>query len=57
MLRETVAKLNKSPERLETFDEALFAGLVETIIADSATFLRFRMYGGYELPERIREGR
>ena len=57
VLRETVAKLNKSPERLETFDETLFAGLVETIIADSATFLRFRMYGGYELPERIREGR
>jgi hypothetical protein len=57
VLKESAAKLNKSPERLETFDETLFAGLVETVIADSGTFLRFRMYGGYELPERIREGR
>ena len=55
ILRETVKKLQKSPEKLDVFNEELFAGLVETITVESETRLRFRLYGGYELTERIRE--
>ena len=36
------------------FDEALFDGLVEQIVV-SPTALRFRLYGGIEVTERIGE--
>ena len=35
----------------------LFADLVEKIMAESTTRLRFRLYGGIELMEQIREVR
>ena len=37
------------------FDEALFADLVEKITVESQTRIRFRLYGGIELAEQLRE--
>ena len=53
-LRQTVDAIRQGPEQLETFDEALFAELVEQIVV-SPTELRFRLHGGIEVQERIRE--
>ena len=54
-LRQTAALIHDGPGRLEDFDEALFADLVEKIIAESQTRIRFRLYGGIELTETLRE--
>ena len=54
VLRQTVDAIRQGPERLEMFDEALFDELVEQI-AVSPTALRFRLYGGIEVTERIGE--
>lgn len=54
-LRQTADLIHSGPERLERFDEALFADLVEKITAESVTRIRFRLYGGIELPEQLRE--
>lgn len=54
--RQTVNKVRSGPHRLENFDEILFAGLVEKITAESRTRVRFRLCGGIELAEQIREG-
>ena len=54
VLRETVKKLLDGPKRLEAFDETLFAGLVDTVVIESESRLRFLLYGGYELTERMR---
>lgn len=56
-LRQTANLIHSGPERLERFDEVLFADLVEKITAESMTRLRFRLYGGIELTEQIREVR
>ena len=56
-LRQTADLIHSGPERLERFDEVLFADLVEKITAESMTRLRFRLYGGIELTEQIREVR
>lgn len=56
-LRQTADIIHSGPERLERFDEALFADLVEKITAESTTRLRFQLYGGFELMEQIREVR
>ena len=53
-LRQTVDAIRQGPERLEMFDEALFEELVEQIVV-SPTALRFRLYGGIEVSERIGE--
>jgi len=53
-LRQTADTIRQGPERLEKFDEALFAELVEQIVA-SPTALRFRLYGGIEVTEQIGE--
>ena len=53
-LRQTVDAIRQGPERLERFDEALFEELVEQVVV-SPTALRFRLYGGIEVTERIRE--
>lgn len=52
-LIRTMRTMEAGPDRLEAFDEELFAGLVESITAVSETCLRFRLYGGIELTERI----
>ncbi len=53
-LRQTVDAIRQGPERLERFDEALFEELVEQVVI-SPTALRFRLYGGIEVTERIGE--
>lgn len=54
-LRQTADIIHNGPERLESFDEALFADLVEKITVDSQTRIRFRLYGGMELTEQLWE--
>ena len=54
-LRQTADIIHSGPERLDSFDEALFADLVEKITAESQTRIRFRLYGGIELTEQLRE--
>lgn len=54
-LRQTADIVRHGPERLETFDEELFDELVEQIIAESQTRLRFRLKGGIELAEQLWE--
>ena len=54
-LRQTAEAIRQGPERLEEFDGALFAGLVERITT-APTGLRFRLYGGIEVTEQLWEG-
>lgn len=54
-LHQTANTLHAGPENLDDFDETLFADLVEKIIAESQTCIRFRLYGGIELREQLRE--
>ena len=54
-LRQTAELIHDGPDRLDNFDEVLFADLVEKIIAEATTRIRFRLYGGIELTEQLRE--
>lgn len=54
-LRQTADLLHNGPDHLVEFDEILFADLVEKITAESRTYIRFRLYGGIELTEQLRE--
>ena len=45
--------LNAGPAMLESFDEELFCELIEKIIVESNTRIRFRLKNGLELPESI----
>lgn len=54
-LRQTADIICDGPDRLEGFDEALFDEIVEKIIAESQTKIRFRLHGGIELTEQLRE--
>ena len=54
-LRQTVEAIRQGPERLTEFDEDLFARLVERITAGPSG-LRFRLNGGIEVAEPLREG-
>jgi len=56
-LRQTAGIIHDGPERLEGFDEILFADLVERITVESPLRIRFRLYGGIELTEQLREVR
>ena len=56
-LHQTAGIIHSGPDRLEEFDEAMFADLVEKITAESMTRIRFRLYGGMELTEQLREVR
>lgn len=56
-LHQTVDTLHAGPETMVSFDENIFADLVEKIIAESQTCIRFRLYGGIELTEQLREVR
>ena len=53
-LRQTVEAIRQGPERLTEFDEDLFTGLVERITVGPSG-LRFRLNGGIEVTERLRE--
>ena len=54
-LRQTADLIHDGPDQLDSFDEVLFADLVEKIIAESTTRICFRLYGGIELTEQLRE--
>ena len=54
-LRQTADAVHEGPDRLEDFDETLFADLVEKITAESSVCIRFHFHGGIELTERLRE--
>ena len=56
-IRKTIDAIHDGPERLECFKETLFAELVDHIIVESQTSIRFRLRGGLELREQIREVR
>lgn len=54
-VHRTVEVIQDGPDRLDGFDEALFTLLVERIIAESQTTIRFRLYGGLEFTETSEE--
>ena len=54
-LQQTVDLIQHGPERLEEFDEGLFHDLVEQIVVESQTCVRFRLQGGIELKELLKE--
>ena len=45
--------LSDGPEYLEVFDEELFCELIDKIVVESNTRIRFRLKNGLELPETI----
>ena len=50
-IRKMTAVIKNGPEQMNTFDEDLFDSLVEKVIAESQTRIRFRLCGGLELAE------
>jgi len=54
IIQQTIDIITDGPEELEGFDEKLFTDLVEQIIAESQTRIRFRLYGGIELTENVK---
>lgn len=54
-LRQTADTIHNGPDRLDGFDESLFTDLVEKIIAEAQTRIRFRLHGGIELTEQLWE--
>ena len=53
-LDETMtAVIKNGPEQMNIFDEDLFDSLVEKVIAESQTRIRFRLCGGLELAEQL----
>ena len=55
VLRQTVNILHQGPDRLDDFDAELFADLVERVVVAPNHGLRFRLSGGFEVIERLRE--
>lgn len=45
--------INAGPAMLESFDEELFCELIDKVIVESNTKIRFRLKNGLELPEAI----
>ena len=54
-IRKVINVIQSGPEHLSTFDEGLFNSLVEKIVAESQLCVRFHLYGGLELTERLEE--
>ena len=54
-VHRTVEVIQDGPDRLDSFDDALFALLVERIIAESQMTIRFQLYGGLEFTETLEE--
>ena len=54
-LQQTVDLIRHGPERLMEFDEGLFLSLVERIVVEFQTCIRFRLQGGIELKELLKE--
>ena len=51
--RQIIDVLSEGPEMLESFDEKLFCELIDKIVVESNTKIRFRLKNGLELPESI----
>lgn len=56
-IQRTADLIQCGPERLEGFGEGLFHDLVERIVVESQTCVRFCLRGGLELTEQLREVR
>lgn len=54
-LRQTTDTVKHGPERLMEFDEELFLSMVERIVVESQTRICFRLQGGIELKELLKE--
>ena len=52
-IRKMTAVIKNRPEQMNIFDEDLFDSLVEKVIAESQTRIRFRLCGGLELAEQL----
>ena len=52
-IRKMTDVIKNGPEQMNIFDEDLFDSLVEKVIAESQTRIRFRLYGGLELAEQL----
>lgn len=55
-LRQTVDILHQGPDQMDEFHAELFTDLVENVTADSSDRLWFRLKGGFEVTEPLREG-
>ena len=51
--RQIIDVLSEGPEMLESFDEKQFCELIDKIVVESNTKIRFRLKNGLELPESI----
>lgn len=54
-LRQMVDTLHQGPERLVEFDAGLFADLVDRVVIDPNHTIRFKLKGGFEAAEQLRE--
>ena len=50
-IRLTIDTIRNGPETLSSFDEILFTKLVERIVVDTQSTIRFQLYGGFEFQE------
>ncbi len=57
MIRDTLYIIQNGVCELQRFDEELFQKLVEKIIAESQTTIRFQLHGGIKLTESIQGAR
>ena len=51
--RELIEILENGPDFLDSLDEDLFCELVDQIVAENSETLRFRLFNGLELTEKI----
>ena len=51
--KQMIEAMQEGPEYLDGFDEELFCELIDRIIVESNTRIRFRLKNGLELPESI----
>lgn len=52
-IRLTIDTIRNGPETLSSFDEALFTKLVERIVVDTQSTIRFQLYGGFKFQETL----
>ena len=52
-IRLTIDTIRNGPETLSSFDEILFTKLVERIVVDTQSTIRFQLYGGFEFQETL----
>ena len=52
-IRQTIDTIRNGPDTLSSFDEILFTKLVERIVVDTQSTIRFQLYGGFEFQETL----